>query len=312
MMRIFLFIVIISLTVLSTDIAKTQQILNYDITIPLTNDQSVIYYSYKGTNNPLNTFIDIDIVDIDLRNNHLNIGPIQSTKIDTVENIAKNSNAIAAINGGYFDYTNGKTVSYVIVDGKVIGNPSANNNLISNTKIKPYINQILNRPELKKYICSGKIYYHISNHDSKNDVCNKKCTLTDSLQGGPKLLPDMNLEKEAFLVYKNGTKIRESANVTNPDTRVAVGITEKNHMIWLLAKAGYNNHKYYGLNIYQLSKFLKALGVKTALAYDGGKSSTMYIKLPNGSDKTVIGHIDSKKQRIPAKVKSILLLKKGI
>ena len=278
----------------------------FEKSIALTSDKSVILYSYKGPFEPLNAYIDIEMIDIDLNNNKLIIKPVMPDTLTTVKKTAEENDAIAAINGGFFDYTNGLSVSYVLIDNKQVASPQDNLNLTSNQNIQPFLKDIYNRSELKVYNCKGKTEYEINFHNKTK----KNCTLTDSLQGGPMLLPEMNLEKESFLVIKDGKKIREAANVGHPDARIAVGLTKDNHMIWLLVRAGYKDSKYYGLTIDQLAKLLKILKVKSALAYDGGTSTTLFTRLPDGKSQVIIGDITPQGKRIQAKVKSVLILKR--
>lgn len=279
----------------------------YDQITPLLPDNSVLYYSYKGNFKPLNQFIDYEVVDINLNNKNLQILPVLASNLDTVQNVAVGNNALAAINAGFFDVSNGSSVSYVVINKNMVGDPRENLNLTSNLNIKPYLKSIYNRAELKVLNCSGKIKYEINYHGHQKS----NCELLNSLQGGPQLLPKLDLEKEGFLAFKNGKKIREAANVTNPDARVAVGLTSNNHMIWVVTKAGYNNSEYYGLTVKQLVVLLKYLSVTSALAFDGGSSTTMYLRLPDGKIRVIIGDINKTGERIPAKVKSVLILKEG-
>ncbi|MEW5821870.1 MAG: phosphodiester glycosidase family protein [Cyanobacteriota bacterium] len=274
--------------------------------IPVLSDGSVLYSQFKGVFEPLGKYIDIEVLDIDLNNKNLIIKPAVSENLDAVKNIAEKNNAIAAINTGFFDYINGMSVSYITINGKEVANPKNNDNLTGNTNIKPYLDKIYNRAELKVLDCSNKKVFKIDFHNSKN----KNCELLDLIQGGPMLLPVLNLAKEAFLDYKDGKKVREAANVTNNDARVAVGLTPDNHMIWVIANAGIRDSAYYGLTITELATLMKFLDTDSAIAYDGGRSTTLYLRLPDGTSKTIIGDIDPKGERVPARVKSVLILTK--
>lgn len=309
-----LFLVLLLLALLILQVIKPDTAISkdykfkFDKSLSLSGNNSVVYSKFKGTFAPLNELIDIEVIDIDLNNKNNVIVPAISDKVDTVENLAKENNAIAAINGGFFDVRNGLTVSYIMLDGKVIGDPNDNENLLSNPCIHQFLKAIMNRAELRVLQCGQKLKYQIAFH---NDKPEKNCKILHLLQGGPRLIPDLNMDKEAFLVFKNGKKIKESANVSKPDARIAVGLTPNNHMIWVMARAGYNDTKYYGLTIEQLAKLLKYFNVSSALAYDGGSSTTMYVKLPDGKSETSIGDVNTKGERYPARVRSILLIKKG-
>lgn len=295
---------------LSLNIVRAQNIeqgkITFDRSLNLLDDRSVKYYSYKGVFEPLKEFIDIEVIDIDLNNKALKIEPAMPEKLDTVENTARKHGALAAINAGFFDVTNGMSVSYVVIDGKIVGNPQSCKNLTSNPAIKPFLKNIYNRAELKILDCSGKTTYKI---DYRN-ASQKSCRVTSALQGGPLLLPAMDLDKESFLVLREGKKVREAANVSNKDARVAVGLTPDNHMVWLLVKAGYKDSKYYGLTIEQLATLFKYLNVESALAYDGGSSTTLYVLMPDQKPQVTIADVNVNGERYPARVKSVLLLLK--
>lgn len=270
----------------------------------LTTSGSIKYQKYSGFYKPLQKFIDISIVDIDLNDPEIEVKPVISNSLETVHNFATQNNAIAAINGGFFDYSNGLSVSNVKIDGKIVADPKINKNLTKNPQIKPFLKDIYNRNEFKILRCEGKTVYKID----KNSVIYKGCRTFHSLGGGPKLLPDMNLEKEAFLVYKNGNKIRESANVSNQDARMAIGLTPNNHLILIIASAGFYKDSYYGLTIQELSKFLKSFNLSSALAFDGGASTTMFLKMPDGKNKLILGDVNNKGDRIQPKVKTALII----
>lgn len=278
----------------------------YDKVLEIEGNNSILYKHYKNEFAPLNTYLDMEIIDIDLNTGHLNVVPFVSETLDTVEEIGIKNNAIAAINTGFFDFTNGKSVSFVYLDGKKIASPKDNCNLTSNKSVQPYLKDIYNRAELRKLNCSGKIIYKINYHNVKNEGC----ALIESMQGGPMLLPEMDLGKESFLVYKDGKKVREAANVSNKDARVVVGLTSDNHMLWVIVRAGYKDSKYYGLTIEETAALMKYLNVNSALGYDGGSSTSLYLMMPDGKPHVTIGDVTPDKKRVKARVKTVLLLLK--
>lgn len=281
---------------------------SYNKVIKLDNAGNVTYKQYEGFYKPLNSYLDMEIVDINLNAKDINVTPALLDELSTVDSAAIKNNAIAAINTGFFDFNNGKSVSFVYTDGKMIANPKDNTNLTSNKNIQPYLEDIYNRAELKKLNCDGKMVYKIGFHNDKYS----KCQLVDLMQGGPMLRPEMNLDKESFLVFKDGKKVRESANVSNKDARVVVALTPDNHMLWIVVSAGYKDSKYYGLTIKELASLIKNFKVKSALAYDGGSSASLYVKMPDGKDHFTIGDITKDGKRIKAHVKSVLLLKEKL
>lgn len=304
-----LFTIVIALLIIQNiffSVVKAEESLCFQKEIVLDDKGSVYLKEFKGVVDTFKTYIELYVIDIDLENAEYEVVPAIPEQLETVETQAKKANALAAINAGFFDGSNGKTVSYVIIDGKMVGDPQLNTNLTSNKNIQEYLPLIYNRGELKVLNCNGKITYKINLRNKKYP----NCTLVDSIQGGPLLVPSLDLEKEAFLAYKGSKKVRESANVTNPDARIGVGLTKNNHMKWVVLAAGFRNQEYFGLTIKQFSKLLKMLDIQSGLAFDGGSSTTLYYRQDETSGNIVIGDVTPEGERIVPKVKSVLLIKK--
>ena len=130
------------------------------------------------------------------------------------------------------------------------------------------------------------------------------CTLVYSIQAGPGLVPDFDLEKEFFILKKDGKIIRESASALQKVARSAIGI--KKDRILLVAVS---NEK--PMTLEELSGFMKNLDVEQAMAFDGGSSTSLYV------DKNLIGMetdkptfvLTSAKDNAARRVKSILIVK---
>ncbi len=124
-----------------------------------------------------------------------------------------------------------------------------------------------------------------------------KCEIQHSIQAGPMLLPEMDLEKEAFIVRQNGKVIKESAGVLHKYARSAVAI--KGTKVLLIAVS--IDAK---MTIKELQKLAKELGAEKALAFDGGSSTSMFVNLP---DKPF--ELNSAKDNQARLIKSALLVK---
>ncbi|MCK7484555.1 MAG: hypothetical protein MZU97_02665 [Bacillus subtilis] len=139
------------------------------------------------------------IVTIDTKNCPECVQPYVSDNLETVENIAKKTRAIAAINAGFFDPSNAKTTSYVIKDSTLIADPALNDRLMLNEKLKELLPSILNRSEFRILRCKDtnnfKIDFSITPHDSISE----NCGIIHSIQAGPMLLPELRLEQESFV-----------------------------------------------------------------------------------------------------------------
>jgi exopolysaccharide biosynthesis protein len=211
-----------------------------------------------------------------------NIQSYISEKLETVEDIAKKTNAFAVINGGFFDPKNMKTVSYIIEDGQIAANPTLNEKLTESIALKPYLEKIYNRAEFRVYNCFGKTTFDITKHNDKTAF---GCKIVHSIQAGPQLLPEMNLEDEFFILKQNGKVIKQSAGVLVKTARAAIGI-KKDQLYIMVTKEDAK------LDIYELQSLIKTLKLDKAMAFDGGSSVSFYLN-DCGKKRYVTGLSDS-------------------
>ena len=135
------------------------------------------------------------------KTSRFSVKPVVSPTLELLENIATKHQAFAAINGGFFDPVNQKTTSVVIREGALIADPKLNERFINNPKNAPYLDKMLNRSELRRYICGETIRYDIT---LRNEPIPDSCRLVDALGGGPSLLPELGLVQEGFADVVNG------------------------------------------------------------------------------------------------------------
>ncbi|MEM9486121.1 MAG: hypothetical protein AAGA83_20790, partial [Cyanobacteria bacterium P01_F01_bin.116] len=91
--------------------------------------------------------------------------PVEATVADglkTVEEFAADTNALAVINGGFFDPNNAQTTSFITVNGTLVADPRQNSRLVDNPDLLVYIDKILNRSEFRRYDCGDEIRYDIT------------------------------------------------------------------------------------------------------------------------------------------------------
>ncbi len=222
-----------------------------------------------------------------------------SSNLETVEEVAKKTNAKIAINTGFFDPNNKKTISYITINEHLVGDPTENENLTGNSFLKEYLPLIYNRTEFRRMFCRdfltpNRVVYDIAQH---NQPAPAGCRIIDSVQAGPELVPDFDLEKEFFILKKEDKIFRESASSLHKVARSAIGLT-KNRII-LVAASNQNP-----LTLEELSKFMKTLGVEKAMAFDGGSSTSLYVNLP---DKKLV--LNSTKDDAARRVKTVLMVK---
>ena len=221
------------------------------------------------------------------------IEPIVAEELVSVKDLySKDKKVKAIVNAGFFDTNNGKTVSYIIKNKEIIANPMENESLMQNSKLTPYIDNILNRGEFRVLICENKVKkYDIAYH---NDVVEDGCELKHSVQAGPILDERMDLEKEAFIAKDDaGNIVRDSIGTTKKLARTAIGIDGLDVYLFVVTDEN-------PMTIKELSDFMKKKGMKQALAFDGGSSTSF----ENGAVSVV-----SNSDGLGRKVKSFLVIR---
>lgn len=228
------------------------------------------------------------------------ITPALSPKVSTVEEFAQKHRAIAILNAGFFDPANQKSTSYVILQGKLVADPKQNERLVNNPNLKPYLGQIFNRTEFRRYLCGQTIRYSIALHSESSPA---GCQLVDAIGAGPQLLPELTSVQEGFV--DNANK-RDALGSNQPNARTAVGITRDGSIVLVMVaqKASAPNNS--GMSLPELADLMKTLGVQKAMNLDGGSSSSLYY---NG--RTFYGKIDLEGNPIKRPVKSVLLVQEN-
>jgi Phosphodiester glycosidase len=217
----------------------------------------------------------------------------------TLETFVEQSQAIAALNGGFFDPVNGKSTSYVVAAGEPIADPHQNERLVNNPDLLPYLPQIFNRSEFRRYQCE-EIRYAIVRHE---DPTPPDCELLDALGAGPQLLPEMTAVQEAFVSEANGAIVRDALGSRQRNARTAIGITADGSVIWVMVQqiAATNS----GMSFEELAQFMQSLGAVAAMNLDGGSSSALYY-----AGETHDGKLDSSGDRVQRPIKSVLLVQR--
>jgi Phosphodiester glycosidase len=226
--------------------------------------------------------------------------PVTGSRVMDVDKFAQQQQAIAVLNGGFFDPINQRSTSYVTIAGKVVEDPHTNLRLMTNADLKSFLPQILNRSEFRQYQCGGQQRFDIA---LKKDPVPQNCQLWNALGAGPQLLPTQTAEKEGFWLERHGQVLRDPLGLQQRNARSAIGITKKGELVWAMvaqkSAAG-------GLTLPELAQFLRSLGVEKALNLDGGTSSTFYYQ-----GKTIYGKVDANGQPTGRPVKSVLILKEN-
>lgn len=233
-------------------------------------------------------------------NSRFLVTPALSQKVATVEEFTQKHRAIAILNAGFFDPTNQKSTSYIVIQGKLIANPKENERLVNNPNLKPYLSQIFNRTEFRRYLCGQIIRYSIALHSQSPPA---GCQLVDAIGAGPRLLPELTLVKEGFV--DNANK-RDALGSNQPNARTAVGITRDGSVVLVMVAQKPSVSANSGVSLAALADLMKTLGADKAMNLDGGSSSSLYY---NG--KTFYGKVDLEGNPIKRPVKSVLLVQEN-
>lgn len=197
---------------------------------------------------------------------------VSCEKLRTNKDVHDSSGAVLTINAGFFDPRNQKTISYVVTDRNTVADPLFNENLLSNSVLRQNIDKIVNRTEFRVVECDSKIHYEIVPHKTPVDFA---CNIVTSAQGGPQILPELRLEEEFFVVKKDGKVVRESASVLSRCARTIIGLkkTDKGDEIHILIITNKNPK-----TIYEVREMCEKMGLDTAMAFDGGSSTSLNYK----------------------------------
>lgn len=227
-----------------------------------------------------------------------NIRPYVTKSLTFNKDVFEKTGAEMVINAGYFDPNNKKTSSYVIVDKKVVLDPTTNQSLMNNASVKPYLNLVLNRTEFRVLDCHGKTKYDIAAHNAKAPFM---CEIKHSIQAGPMIYPDLRLSREYFVMKdENGNVTRDSITALKKCARTAIGIKDGDVYI-IIANI------YHKLTLPGLYKVCEDLGLEKAMNFDGGGSTSLNYK---GTDNPEYKNfeITSDKNKNARKLKSFLVI----
>lgn len=172
-------------------------------------------------------------------------------KLKPTSSLAMDNNALAAINGGFFNTKKGGSVDFIKINKRIIDSAS-----YFSTELMPeHGNAAIvvenNKVEIVKG--SGKANWE------------KSLPQSSVLVTGPLLL--FNNEKQGLRVnaFNNNRHPRTCACVTNDDNLLLITVDGRNAMAQ-------------GMSLHELTYMAKMLNCKDAINFDGGGSSTMYIK----------------------------------
>ncbi len=201
---------------------------------------------------------------------------ITSQNLITNKEAHNKAKALLTINAGFFDPNNQKSISYIVNESQTVEDPLFNDGLMTNPVLRQNLSKIINRTEFRILDCDSKLKYEIAQHNASVDFM---CSVVTSAQGGPQLLPNLRLEEEFFIVKdKEGNVIRESASVLHKTARTLIGIKnidgKQEAHIFIVT----NEHP---MDIYEARDLCSSYGLDSAMAFDGGSSTSLNYKKIN-------------------------------
>jgi hypothetical protein len=225
-----------------------------------------------------------NLIVVDLKSRRWRIRPAlsMSTTAPTSQ-IARDLHASAAVNGGFFNLSDGVSASYVFINGKAATDPPSNKALVDNPKLKPFLPSVFDRSEIRFLrVGDGRTSVKIVRHSKPLPGGS---ALVDSLQAGPRLLPTVDDADEAFVRVdpESGAQI-DAIGARKTAARTAFGITPDGHALMLAVAGGGQDPESSGITLQELSQLLSKLGCREAINLDGGASTTMYVKLMKATD----------------------------
>jgi len=213
--------------------------------------------------------------------------------LKTTGDVFKENDFLFALNGGFFDFNNKNSVSYIVENGVVTNTPFEDTNLILALGKQNRLEGVLNRAEFRiiEEEKSGKLSFDINNHFVP---VQKGYKIKYSLQGGPLMGEDLNLENEGFLVYdENGLPKEQYADVLKKRPRTIIAL--KDDYLYVILYTTFAP-----ATISEANHQLKKYKFDKIMALDGGGSTSL-----NYKDKEISSA--NGKQR---EVKSFLVIEK--
>lgn len=207
-----------------------------------------------------------------------------SKELKLTSDFGKAANAIAALNGTFFDIKNGGSVDFLKVSGQIINE----NRLQNDTRaVHQKAAILLNGSELKIEKWNGQLTWESS------------LSSDNIMLSGPLLILNKHMEP-----------VDSSAFTYTRHPRTAIVITNSDRILFITVDGRDLNAA--GMSLIELGKILKWLDAKDGINLDGGGSTTLWInnQPDNGvvnypSDNKIWDHVGERK------VANVILLKKS-
>lgn len=239
-----------------------------DENIEIDIQEKYFYNTYRGREVETRYFvIDLKLSDIEYLQTHFRQKNGKVTQATTSE-LAKDVDAIFAINGDYFSF---REYGFVV-----------RNYTVFRDSARPPKSSSLNGDDTLFILPNGSLMmFDESDSIFKNGL---PSDIYQAFSFGPRLI-----ENNTIMVNERD-EVGQSAD-SNP--RTAIGMIEPLHYIIIVSEGRLYNGD--GMTLYELANIMKDLGCKTAYNLDGGSSTTLYF---NGEVINTPGRSDGSERKI--------------
>jgi len=203
----------------------------------------------------------INMLEISLNNKKVKFGfaTVDSMKADPkikrslqkTSKIAANLGAIAAVNAGFFDMKNGGAVDFLKIGGKTVDTTRLSN--VARLPFHSISGVIIDKNKVSIIKGEQKLGWE------------KNLTQENVLLTGPLLMFNGEMEELSKTPFNDNRHPRTCACVTNDKKLLLITVDGR-------------SAESFGMTLAELRTIAKALDCKDAINFDGGGSTTMYIK----------------------------------
>jgi exopolysaccharide biosynthesis protein len=172
-------------------------------------------------------------------------------KLRTTSLLAMENNALAAVNGGFFNTKRGGSVDFIKINKKILDSASYS----PNKEMPEHSLSAITVDDNKVQIVKG----------GEKHYWEKSLPQSSVLVTGPLLIYNNEEQELRVNAFNNNRHPRTCACVTNDDNLLLITVDGRNAMAQ-------------GMSLHELTYLSKMLNCKSAINLDGGGSSTMYIK----------------------------------
>ena len=192
------------------------------------------------------------VIEIPARS-HRRLAFVHDSALTTVSDLARRTNAYAAVNGSFFDMDKGNPICYLRIDGRLLGENTPQKNDSVNRKYYQYATLTLGPTRLW--------------------VPDSSRTWEDMLSNGDIMTAGPMLLREGRYVPQRDDR----TFVTKRHNRTALGLRPDGTVLLVVADGRFR-HTAEGFSLTELQMVMRWLGCCDAINLDGGGSTTMYVK----------------------------------